>query len=283
MRKLLVCAVVLLGTHGHADERPARVLIISEDGLRPDVLVEKLAPNHVAVMRVGASARLAQTIPESDTLPSHASMLSGFGAAAHGMWWNSYQPARGFIHVPTIFSVAHEHGMKTAMIVGKPKLRHTIIPGTIDHFERPSYLCAGVARRAAEYLTSNRPDLMFVHFSDPDEAGHASGWMSAEYLRAVKESDRCLGELLGAIDAAGLRDSTFVIITADHGGHGKHHSGGHADVDRDIPWIVRGPGVAPGTTLEGIVVTVDTAATALAALHLPPPANMKGTARFFLH
>src|SRR5262249_60048171 len=84
----------------------------------------------------------------------------------------------------------------TAMIVGKPKLRHAALPGTVDHFERPSYLCAGVARRAAEHFVTRRPDLMFVHFSDPDEAGHARGWMSPEYLRAVRESDRCLGQLL---------------------------------------------------------------------------------------
>jgi arylsulfatase A-like enzyme len=254
-----------------------RVVIISEDGLRPDALAD--APAHRAAARAGASAQLAQTIPESDTLPSHAAMLSGFGAAAHGLWWNSYQPARGYIHVPTVFSVAHEHGLKTAMFVGKPKLRHTAIPGTVDHFERPSYLCAGVARSAAAYFDRERPDLMFVHFSDPDEAGHARGWMSDAYLRAVKESDRCLGELLAAIDASGAGDTTLVIITADHGGHGRRHSGGRAEVDRDIPWIARGPGIAPGSVLADPVATVDTAATALAALQLPAPPNMQGTAR----
>src|SRR5262249_8102729 len=147
------------------------------------------------------SAQLAQTIPESDTLPSHAAMLSGFGAAAHGLWWNSYQPQRGYIHVPTVFSVAHEHGLKTAMFVGKPKLRHTAIPGTVDRFEPPSYHCPGVPRRPASCSGRERPDLMFVPFPDPDEAGHARGWMSRAYLAAVKESDRCLGELLAAIDA----------------------------------------------------------------------------------
>lgn len=279
MRSLALGIVLLCAAPARADEPQLRVVIISEDGLRPDVLDEKLTPAHVSVMRSGATARAAHTIPESDTLPSHAAMLSGYGASAHGLWWNSYQPARGFIHVPTVFSVAHEHGLVTAMIVGKPKLRHTALPGTVDHFERPSYLCAGVARRAAEHFVTRRPDLMFVHFSDPDEAGHARGWMSAEYLRAVRESDRCLGELLGAIDASGLGASTLVIVTADHGGHGHRHSGGRTDVDRDIPWIVRGPGVVPGTALDAPVVTMDTAATVLAALRLPAPPQMKGTAR----
>ncbi|HEX3480716.1 MAG TPA: alkaline phosphatase family protein, partial [Kofleriaceae bacterium] len=96
---------------------PQRVVIVSEDGLRPDALSPELTPRHVALMREGTTAKQAETIPESDTLPSHASMLSGVGAAAHGLWWNSYQSARGFIHVPTIFSAAHARGLSTAMIV----------------------------------------------------------------------------------------------------------------------------------------------------------------------
>ncbi|HTJ47440.1 MAG TPA: alkaline phosphatase family protein [Kofleriaceae bacterium] len=255
---------------------PRRVVIISEDGMRPDVLDGDRTPRHVALMREGEIAHRAHTIPESDTLPSHASMLSGVGAAAHGLWWNSYQPSRGYIHVPTIFSIAHAHGLTTAMFVGKPKLKHIAIPGTVDHFERPGYLCGSVARRAAAFFRATPPDLMFVHFSDPDEYGHSHGWMSPEYLRAVAASDRCLATVLDAIDEPATRADTLVIVTADHGGHGKHHSGGVAEVDRDIPWIVRGPGVAPGGEIEGAVATTDTAVTALAALGLPRTPEMKG-------
>ena len=40
---------------------------------------------------------------------------------------------------------------------------------------------------------------MFVHFSDPDEYGHSHGWMSKEYITAVKHSDACLTTVLAAI------------------------------------------------------------------------------------
>ena len=180
-------------------------MIVSEDGLRPDVLDEQLTPRHFQLIHEGSTAREARTIRESDTLPSHAAMLSGFGAEAHGLHWNSYQPQRGFIHVPTVFSVAKANHLTTAMIVGKPKLRHIAVPRTVDHFERPSYLCGGVAKRAGAYFTSAKPDLMFVHFSDPDEYGHSHGWMSPEYLKAVGNSDKCLATLLDAIDHGGPR------------------------------------------------------------------------------
>jgi len=255
------------------------VIIISEDGLRPDVISAELTPRHVALMKEGGAARVAETIPESDTLPSHASMLSGVGAAAHGLWWNSYQSTRGFIHVPTIFSQAHAAGLTTAMIVGKPKLRHIAIPGSVDQFERPSYLCGGVAKRAGEIYAAKPPDLMFVHFSDPDEFGHSHGWMSPEYLKAVSNSDKCLATFLAAVDATPDHDRTLIIVTADHGGHGTKHSGSNEVVDREIPCIVRGPGVTPGGIIDAHITTVDTAATTLAALGLPPLPHMIGSAR----
>src|SRR5262245_43556549 len=59
------------------------VLIISEDGLRPDALSEERTPAHFALMRAGTTARLAETILPSETLPSHASMLSGYPSSVH--------------------------------------------------------------------------------------------------------------------------------------------------------------------------------------------------------
>jgi predicted AlkP superfamily pyrophosphatase or phosphodiesterase len=203
-------------------------------------------------------------------------MLSGFPAKDHRLWWNSYRPEMGYIHVPTIFSIAKQHGLSTAMFIGKPKLRHIALPGSVDHLERPSYLCGGVSRRAAEYFVTHKPTLMFVHFSDPDEFGHSKGWMSAAYLQAVENSDRCLGRLLAAIDGSGLGQRPLIIVTADHGGHAKVHSDSGQEVDREIPWIARGPGMRPGVTIEQPIVTVDTAATVLSALKLPLPAHIAG-------
>ena len=51
------------------------------------------------------------------------------------------------------------------------------------------------------------PDLLFVHFSDPDEYGHSHGWMSKEYLTRRANSERCLATVLAAIDGErGRRD-----------------------------------------------------------------------------
>lgn len=258
---------------------PKHVVIFSIDGLRPDMVTVDLMPRHVQLMAEGITATHASTIRESDTLPSHGAMLSGRGLSAHGLWWNSWKANRGYIKVPTIFTAATAAGLSTAMIVGKQKLKHIATPNTVGHFERPSYLCGGVAKRAAAYFTEARPDLLFVHFSDPDEYGHSHGWMSPEYVKAAKNSDACLATVLAAIDATDVGTETLVIVTADHGGHDKAHSDGNSKLNRHIPWIARGPGVKPGTILSEPIATVDTAATALAALGLPSLPDMAGEAR----
>jgi predicted AlkP superfamily pyrophosphatase or phosphodiesterase len=258
---------------------PQHVVIFSIDGLRPDMMTVDLMPRHVQLMAEGITATHASTIRESDTLPSHGAMLSGRGLAAHGLWWNSWKANRGYIKVPTIFTAATTAGLSTAMIVGKQKLKHIAAPNTVGHFERPSYLCGGVAKRAAAYFAEKRPDLLFVHFSDPDEYGHSHGWLSPEYVRAAKNSDACLATVLAAIDATDAGAKTLVIVTADHGGHDKAHSDGNSKENRHIPWIARGPGVKPGTIISEPIATVDTAATALAALGLPSLPDMAGEAR----
>ena len=66
-----------------------------------------------------------------------------------------------------------------------------------------------------------------------------------------------------------------MIVSADHGGHARGHSGALPS-DREIPWIASGPGVRRGYHIRSAVSTMDTAATALAALGLSPLTRISG-------
>ncbi|HZL17950.1 MAG TPA: alkaline phosphatase [Polyangia bacterium] len=249
--------------------RIKRVVIISEDGLRPDALMRVLPPVHAAIMKRAAFSLQARTIRRASTLPSHAAMLSGFDVKQHGLYWNSWKPERGYILVPTIFDAAEKSGMGAAAFVGKQKLEHIAHPGSVDVFSRSGYFCKKVVEEAAEYLVAKRPQIEFIHFSDPDDLGHSDGWMSNPQLEAVRHTDRCLHTLLDAVSAAGLDRDTLFIISADHGGHGHNHSGKIKE-DRLIPWIAWGPGVRAGHRITSPISTVDTAATTLWVLGYPP-------------
>jgi len=252
------------------------VIIVSEDGMRPDLLTLSIAPTHHRLMAQGAYSLQAMTVRRASTLPSHAAMLSGFDTPEHGLYWNSWRPERGFIKVPTVFEAATESGKGAAAFVGKQKLAHVIKPGMVDVFATPSYLCRKVVETATAYFLEHQPQVEFIHFSDPDSFGHKDGWMSdGQRNKGVKSSDRCLATLIDAIAGSPLAADTLVIVSADHGGHGHNHSGSCLE-DRLIPWFAWGAGVRVGHQIEGAISTVDTAATTLWALGLAAPAGQKG-------
>lgn len=243
--------------------------------MRPDALTGVKPPVHDAIMKRAAYSLQARTIRKASTLPSHAAMLSGFDVKQHGLDWNSWKPERGYIQVPTVFDVAGKNGGKAAAFVGKQKLRHIAHPGSVDVFSRPGYLCKKVVDEATRYFVDKRPQIEFIHFSDPDAFGHSDGWMSNPQFESIRTTDRCLATLLDAVAAAGLDRETLFIISADHGGHGRNHSGKNEE-DRLIPWIAWGPGVRAGHRIKSEISTTDTAATALWALGYPLPAGAVG-------
>ncbi len=243
--------------------------------MRPDALTGVKPPVHEEIFKRAAYSLKAQTIRHASTLPSHAAMLSGFDMKEHGLFWNSWKPERGFIKVPSVFDVAEKNGGSTAAFVGKQKLAHIANPKSVDKFSRPGYFCKKVVEEAARYFVEKKPQIEFIHFSDPDDLGHSDGWMSNPQLEAVRTTDKCLGTLMDAVAKAGLDRDTLFIISADHGGHGHNHSGKIKE-DRLIPWIAWGPGVRAGHRIKSEISTTDTAVTALWALGYPIPEGAVG-------
>jgi predicted AlkP superfamily pyrophosphatase or phosphodiesterase len=238
------------------------VVILSIDGCRPDAFAAAKARNLMKFAADSARATSAFTIPLSLTLPSHSSMLSGYDMERHGVDWNIPDPVRGYIKVPTIFQVAHAAGMRTIMIMGKGKFLTLQLPESLDEVHEVGGDEAGITDQAIFVVRKRNFDLLFIHFPNPDLTGHQFGWMSPEYLRRVSEVDVLFGRLVEALPG----DATL-IVTADHGGHDLGH-GADVDVDRHIPWMIKGPGIRKKATVSRRIETMDTAATALRVLGL---------------
>jgi predicted AlkP superfamily pyrophosphatase or phosphodiesterase len=255
------------------------VIVVSIDGLRPDAIEKFGAVTMQRLMKTGSYTLDARTISLSKTLPSHTSMLTGELAEEHGIVWNSNQTdTHGTIEIPTVFAVARKHGFHTAAFFSKTKFNHLESEGSLDHSQAPDGRRPWSADRTVsdveQYLKIRKPSLMFVHIGEPDYAGHAVGWMSWLYAAAVRNADQGLERILKAADDAFGSDFT-IIVTADHGGHGRNH-GSEALEDVTIPWIAYGRGVQGGTKLPSGIRTVDTAATALWLLGLNPTTEWTG-------
>jgi len=275
--------IVLCLTAGAFAEAPAtapsnhRVLIISIDGCRPDVLLRADAPVLHGLMRQGTFTLWAQTTAVAITIPSHVSMLTGAKPDIHGVLANTDLPPeqRQYPLVPTIFEIAQRAGYTTGMVAGKSKFDCFDRPGALSVKWIPSRSLVfdrEVRAHALEIIDTAPPDVLFVHFPQNDSIGHHIGWGSPEQVEHLHETDAAIGDILRALRAKGLLDRTLIIVSADHGGAGRTH-GPDDSRSRCIPWIVVGPDVRQGVDLsctdsQRTIHTEDTFATASAFLKL---------------
>jgi arylsulfatase A-like enzyme len=257
------------------------VVLVSIDGLRPDAIAAFNAPTLSKLVREGSYTLNATTIMPSKTLPSHTSMLTGEPPERHGVLWNNVMNDRpGTIEIPTIFAAARINGYRTAAFFSKAKFSHLQVPGTLDYSQAPGgwfgrWSSDDTLDDVEVHLAKHTPNLLFVHLTDPDAAGHSYGWMSAQYGRGVLRADHALARLIAAADRAyGVGEYT-VIVTADHGGNGKGHGSDHP-FDVTIPWIAWGRGVSPGEITTTAVRTMDTASTVLYLMGVNTPDHWMG-------
>src|SRR4051812_35812614 len=138
---VVALALILFATSAHAGKpttRPVeqidRVLIISVDGLRPDLLGRGYTPNLHGLMRGGSFTMWARTTAAAVTLPSHVSMLTGVTPKRHEIDWNRDLPLAKPVYPKgsTLFDLAHRGGYSTALVAGKSKFEVFARPGSLD-------------------------------------------------------------------------------------------------------------------------------------------------------
>lgn len=96
----------------------------------------------------------------------------------------------------------------------------------------------------------------------PSMSGYELEVLHRLYLAEVETVDEKVGGLLRALDAAGVRENTYIVFTSDHGeGFDEHgiflHGRSFYDELVHIPLIVAGPGVARGRRVQTPVSLVD--------------------------
>lgn len=252
------------------------VIVISVDGLKGDVVADlgqAELPNLHRFINEGATTANARTMRDrTSTLPNHTSEITGLpvlGASGHQVTFNedngSTIHATAGRYVPSMFDVAHDAGLSTAMYAGKPKFNFLNrswnatngapdVTGEdngrdkIDVYERN-----GDATTITLYLAAmaGEPyDLSFVHFANPDGTGHAHGWESTEYLDAIRLADSRVGQILDLVDAhTELQGNTHVLLTSDHGGMGTSHADTELLINAQIPMFAWGPTATAGADL----------------------------------
>lgn len=258
----------------YLDLNAKHIFIVSIDGLSPNLINEVDHPNIEYLIKNGSCTFEAQTVFPSKTLPAHASMISGLKVEHHGITWNDRNPTKGYIKSKTVFSVTKGNKFTNLAFIEKNKLLHILPPRIVDVVSI-NFRSLLTIRKATASFQKYRPSVFFIHFAEVDGAGHRHGWGSKEQKNALTKIDLALGILIETLKNNNSLENSIIMVTADHGGHGKNH-GENIPEDMTIPWIAYGGKIKKDYKIKSGVFVYDTAPTALQFLGLPVPQEWDG-------
>lgn len=226
------------------------------------------------------------------TGPSHASILSGTYPPFHQVRDNAVASVPA--EVPWLADILKTRGYRTAGFVAAYPVKGVFgFARGFDYFsdvlEAPpgsvvitNLHTMGVASRKGEmvsrefalWLESSSDEQFFVwlHYYDPHwpwdaGAGYADIYPDDPYNAEIAYMDDCIGTALDALDAAGLTESTAVVLVADHGeGLMDHNELTHALLAYNttlrvplvfsFPWLEQVPEVATPVSTVDILPTI---------------------------
>jgi choline-sulfatase len=274
------------------------IILISIDTLRADRLpaygyqkvrtpaIDALAADGVVFERAYAH------VPQ--TLPSHASMLTGLLPFEHGVRDNL-----GFAVKPSermVQQLLRERGYTTGGFVSAYVLRkETGMGAGFDAYDSdfpatsPELSVGQVQRDGAQtvdhatrWMAQAASDrfFLFLHLYEPHvpytpPSRYAS---YAPYDGEIAYSDELVGRFVDALKAQGHYESATILLVSDHGeGLGDHGELEHGlfiyDESIRVPFIVKPPGRTPARRITTPIQLADVAATLLAAASPPEGAS----------
>ncbi len=271
-------AICLWGMIGScAAEKPGKpiaqhVILIGLDGWGAYSVNKAEMPNVKNLMEQGCYTLTKRSVLPSSSAVNWASMFMGAGPELHGYTdWGTKTPdlpsrvtnVNGMF--PTIFQLLRESQPKAEIgclyewegikyVVDTLALNYCL--QTADYGKNPDDLCDMSVR----YILDKKPVLAAICFDRPDGVGHKDGHDTPAYYAALTELDVYIGRILQAVEDAGMKDETIIILTSDHGGIDKGH-GGKTMMEMETPFIIAGQHVKKGGRFDESMMQFDVAST----------------------
>lgn len=230
-------------------DRPAKsVVVFFADGLDVQRLDEMLDAGLLPNIRrtfVDRGVRIRDAICSmpSITYPNNSSIMTGLFPGHHGImgnyWFDRGQLATRYymtldtardvnvhLNAPTMYDMLSDR--LTVSVLAQTHKGVTVSLDLKSTFDWGWILgdYIGVDRQVGESITdvfalANRvrhwPTIMLFYHPGVDETGHRQGPDSPAYADALENFDANVGLITGAIATAGLADSTYYALIADHG------------------------------------------------------------------
>lgn len=257
------------------------------------------------------------------TLPSHASLFTGLLPSRHGVGWQRTQAPDDWVTLAgSLHDAGYETvGVSENIWVGEAfhmtagferfagfdvkRMAEPDVIGEVKRWiagrdaSRPFFLFVNVIDAHAPYaVREHNPDLPpdvtldearsvpqdpALYFCSTSPGARAQRILHGLYLGGVTAADAKLGQVLGALRAAGLTRNLVSFVTADHGEQfGTHGLVSHQFSVREevlhVPLVVQGvPGAVPAA-IDTPVRLVDVMPTMLEIAGRPVPQGLAGRA-----
>jgi hypothetical protein len=277
--------LLLFSTISAQPSASKHVILIGIDGVSADAFQYSNTPVINNLISQGVISLKTRGVMPIVSAPNWATILSGAGPEQHGVTSNSWslvnpgfdptvKDADGYF--TSIFTIIRKQLPKavTAMFYDWEWLGTYV---NKKHINKSQYVQGQVmiTSVALNYIKKEKPLFTFIYYGLPDETGHTKGFNTTEYYQSINDIDTEIGKIVNEIKAAGMAQSTTIIITSDHGGVGSGH-GGESMLEIEVPWIFSGPGIKKNVLLESSNDLANTAPTIAKILGLKTPAEWIG-------
>lgn len=258
-----------------------RVIVALMDGVGPEGIIACGHPFFEKLKKTGMYCMTGRTVSPPRAFPAHISLFTSVGPEKHGIVSNDIRPFPE--EYASLMQVLKEAGKQTAAVAIWEQVGSVGRPEDINRLD----FCDGLALenlspdkameiqsrwvdRAADIIRKEAFDFLFFQYEMADTVGHRSGWMSKEYLKAVRFTAECMQRLYEA-----LQEGDQFILLSDHGGHGFDHFDENCPEDMTVPLFCAGSLFPKGKRLATWSL-LDIAPTVCRALDVEIPRQFEG-------
>ena len=248
------------------------VVLIGLDGWGSYSYEKADMPNVKRLASEGTYTLAKRSVLPSSSAVNWASMFMGAGPEIHGYTeWGSQTPelpSREVSHYgifPSIWGLFRDAYPDAEMgyIYEWDGMKYFVEMSAFNFTKQVSASeenPRGITDAAVSYISNAKPAFVGIIFDRPDHEGHEYGHGSPQYFQTLSMIDSYIGEIIKAVDDAGMTDNTIFIVTSDHGGIDKGH-GGKTMQEMETPFIIAGKGIKRGSIITHSMMQFDVAST----------------------
>lgn len=267
---LFLCILFSCTEKQSLDRKVQHVVFIGMDGWGAYSVPKADMPNVKRLMQEGSYTLSKRTVLPSSSAVNWASMFMGACPELHGFTtWGSQKPelpSKELSHYgifPSVWGLVRDvyPDMEIGYIYEWDGMKYLAEMQAMSWEENPAN-SEETAKAAIKYITAKKPAFVGIIFAEPDYTGDGAGHDTPEYYTQLKTLDNYVGQIIQAVDDAGMLDETIFVITSDHGGINKGH-GGITMEEMETPFIVSGKGIKKNHLIERSMMQFDVASVLL--------------------